>query len=144
MGSSSQCGSVGWASLSISEGCGFNSWSGPMLELWIPSGLGCMRKTTDRCVSLALMFLSLSFSLSPPFSKTKNQINFFERWVKYSGRDKGEEHLGHASRGTVRTMVQGPLRSDLGKALDKRSRIYQWVIVIGLWSAWKDWEKIPC
>lgn len=48
------------------------------------------------------------------------------------------------AEGTVRIVVQRPIKSDLGKALDKRSITYQWVIVISMWSARREiLEKDP-
>ena len=43
----------------ICLGCGFGPW------------LGCVQEATDRCFSLTLMFLPLSFSLPSPLSKNK-------------------------------------------------------------------------
>lgn len=50
----------------------------------------------------------------------------------------------YQEEGTVRIVVQRLIKSDLGKALDKRSITYQWVIVISVWSARREiLEKDP-
>ena len=67
---------VGWVSCKV-KGHWFNTPSGYMPGLWARPGpwLGCMREAADRCFSLALMLLALSFSLPPPSLKINKRMN---------------------------------------------------------------------
>ena len=51
------------------KGYQFNSWSGHLPGVWVWSWSGLIWVATDRCFSLTLMFLSLSFSFPSPLSK---------------------------------------------------------------------------
>ena len=63
------CGSVGWMSSHKPKCYQFDSQWGPGLRVW--SWLGCIWKATNRCFSLTWIFTSLSFSLPPCLSKSK-------------------------------------------------------------------------
>ena len=74
-----QCGSVGWALSHELKGCWFDSQSGHMPGLWTRSLVGGVREEVYQCFSHTLIFLSLSFFLLPPLSKSKYIKLFFKK-----------------------------------------------------------------
>ena len=68
------CGSVDWMLACEPKSCHFYSQSGHMPGLWARSPVRGMREATDWCIPSTSMFLSLSFSLPFPLSKTKENI----------------------------------------------------------------------
>ena len=65
--------------------CWFNSQSGNMPGLWARSLVGGVGEATNQCFSCTLMFLSLSYSFSSPFSLfTKNSGSLNSEFLSYN------------------------------------------------------------
>ena len=74
-----RCGSVGQASSCKLKGRGFDAQSGHVPRLWVQSRLGHIRKATNKCFSLTLMFLFLSLSPCLPLSLIKTFFKNLKR-----------------------------------------------------------------